>query len=95
MIRGNEIAWTSAGGERIQVSFTIDPSKVPNEIDMTFLSGPHKGRKCQGIYQHGIAGAVLSFCVADPGSDVPRPKDISYGTLEGRTMIVLVPPGDQ
>ena len=95
VIKGNEIAWTSTDGERIRVSFAIDPAKVPNEIDMTFLSGPHKGRKCLGIYQHGIGGAVLSFCVADPSADVPRPKDISYGTLEGKTMIVLVPPGDK
>ena len=95
VIKGNEIAWTSTDGERIRVSFTIDPTKVPCEIDMTFLSGPHKGRKCLAIYQHGIGGAVLSFCVADPGGKVSRPKDISYGTLEGKTMIVLVPPGDK
>lgn len=95
VIKGNEIAWTSADGERIRGSFTIDPMKVPNEIDMTFLNGPHKGQECRGIYQHGIGGAVLSFCVADPGAGVPRPKDISYGTLEGRTMIVLVHPGDK
>ena len=92
VIKGNQIAWTSQDGEQIILSFNIDPANVPNKIDMTFLSGPHKGRKCQGIYQRGgLDGSGLNFCVTDPGRNVPRPKDISYTTLEGRTMIVLIP----
>lgn len=91
VIKGNEITRTSRDGEEAKLSFTIDPTKAPKHIDVTFLSGPQKGRKCQGMYERGgLNGVMLYFCMTDPGSQAPRPTDVSYSTNEGRTMIGLI-----
>lgn len=91
VIKGNEITRTSRDGEEAKLSFTIDPTKAPRHIDVTFLSGPHKGQKCLGMYERsGLGGVVLWFCLTDPGSQAPRPTDVSYSTNEGRTMIGLI-----
>ncbi|MBI1315218.1 TIGR03067 domain-containing protein [bacterium] len=91
VVKGNEITWTSPQGEEVKLSFTIDPSKAPKHIDVTFLSGPHKGQSCAGIYERGgVGGVVLWLCLTDPGSKAPRPTRVSYATQEGRTMIGLI-----
>ncbi len=89
VIQGNEMSWTGPDSKQIKMSFTIDPTKLPSEIDATFLSGPHKGEKCLGIYER--RGSTLLLCLADPGPQVPRPKNVAYETLAGKTMIVLTP----
>jgi uncharacterized protein (TIGR03067 family) len=92
VIKGNEIRWTSPDSQEIKASFTIDPNKVPRQIDMTFLSGPNKGDKCQGVYERtGVGDKVLHLCMVDPGSKATRPKDISYDGFQGRSIIVLEP----
>jgi uncharacterized protein (TIGR03067 family) len=90
VIKGDEITWTSPDGEEVKLSFTIDPTKSPKHFDVTFLSGPHKGQKCPGMYERGgLGGVVLWLCLTDPGSQAPRPTKVSYSTNEGRTMIGL------
>jgi uncharacterized protein (TIGR03067 family) len=97
VIEGNEMSWTGRNGAQIRMSFTIDPTKLPHEIDATFRSGPLKDDfssplldgKCLGIYER--RGSTLLLCLADPGSEVPRPKKVAYETLAGKTMIVLIP----
>jgi RNA polymerase sigma factor (sigma-70 family) len=92
VIQGNEITWTDLDGREVKASFTIDADTVPRQIDLTFLSGPHKGEKCPGLYERsGQGGTGLRLCLADPGSKSGRPKDISYATDEGRSLIVLSP----
>lgn len=88
VIKGKELSWIGSDGHPIRMSFTINPTKLPGEIDATFLSGSHKGEKCRGIYER--RGSTLLLCLNDPGSQAPRPKTVSYETLKGRTMIVLV-----
>lgn len=90
VIKGNEIAWTGLDGKEVKASFKIEPNKVPSQIDFTFLSGPHKGEECPGVYEWvGADRTVLWLCLADPGSKTDRPKDISFASNEGRSWIAL------
>jgi uncharacterized protein (TIGR03067 family) len=92
VVNGNRITWTSQEDERIVVSFTIDPSKTPKEIDFKFLTGPYKGEKSIGIYepQRGNEN-YLWLCLTNPGTDAPRPIDVSASSLKQQTMIGMHP----
>ncbi|MDB5345045.1 MAG: TonB domain/peptidase domain protein [Schlesneria sp.] len=91
-ITGNEISWTSRSGQEIKASFTIDSRQRPKQIDLTFLSGPDKGKTCPGIYQRGdLDENILWICLADPDSTKVRPKEFSYGWNEGRSLLSLYP----
>lgn len=86
----NVISWTGVDGEVVKMSFTIDPHQVPRQIDFTFLSGPHKGQTCQGVYQD-LGTSESWICLADPGSKAERPKDIHFNSTEPYTWISLEP----
>ncbi|MFO0879793.1 MAG: sigma-70 family RNA polymerase sigma factor [Gemmataceae bacterium] len=90
VVGGNEITWTAPSGEEVKLSFAVDPAKHPKEIDVTFLTGPHKGLRCPGVYEW-VEGGGLWLCLADPGARAGRPKEVSYATNEGRSWIVLLP----
>jgi uncharacterized protein (TIGR03067 family) len=45
VVKGNEITWTDPAGQEIKASFKIDWLKTPKKIDLTFLSGPDKGKR--------------------------------------------------
>lgn len=87
-IEGSEIAWTAPDGQEVKATFTIDPSKVPRRIDLAFISGPNKGDDCIGVYEW-VESGDLWLCMVDPGRKADRPRDISYSTNEGRSMISL------
>jgi RNA polymerase sigma factor (sigma-70 family) len=92
IVKGNEITWISPDGQKVRVRFTIDPNKVPRQLDFTFVSGPHKGVASLGVYEWGgVDGNQLHLCMVDPGSNAPRPKDISYKSNGERSLIVLAP----
>jgi uncharacterized protein (TIGR03067 family) len=90
-VKGNEIRWSGMKIDDVKLSFTLDPSKSPKEIDLTFLDGPHKGKKLRGIYKFNPKG-VWQICFADPDAKVERPTDVLYSTDEGRTMVNLERP---
>lgn len=91
-VKQNEITWTSPSGEEIKVSFTIDPFQVPKQIDLTFLSGPHKGETCPGIYQRDdLDPNILWICVSDPDSRKGRPNEFGYKWGEGRSLLSFYP----
>lgn len=88
IIAGDLITWTSLDGAQIEVSFTIDPTKTPKQIDFTFLSGPLNGKKSIGIYQPQKGNAnYLWLCMTDPGSDAPRPTEVGYSSEKRQSMI--------
>ncbi|MBI1313696.1 TIGR03067 domain-containing protein [bacterium] len=92
LIEKNEIVWTSPQGEEIRLSFTIDPAKSPKHFDVTFLSGPDKGKNCPGLYERGgMLGKSLWLCLADPGSKAGRPADLSFTSYGGRSLMILHP----
>lgn len=92
IVKGNQISWISQEAQRINVSFTIDPTKTPKQIDFTFLNGPNKGAKCLGIYepQQGNPN-YLWLCLTNPGSNASRPTDISADSLKQQSMIGIYP----
>lgn len=90
IVKPNEIVWTSPSGQEVKASFTIDPNQMPKQIDLKFLSGPHQGETCLGIYQRDdLDENILWLCMADPGSKKVRPKEFSYQWGEGRSLLSL------
>lgn len=90
VVKQTEVAWTSPSGQDIKASFTIDPNQMPKQIDLKFLSGPHQGETCPGIYQRDdLDENILWLCMADPGSKKVRPKEFSYQWGEGRSLLSL------
>ena len=88
IVKGNRITWVSQEGRRIQVSFTIDPTKSPKQIDFTFLNGPNRGAKCLGIYETQLGNPkYLWLCLTNPGSDAPRPTEVVYSSAKQQSMI--------
>ncbi|HEY2252615.1 MAG TPA: TIGR03067 domain-containing protein, partial [Planctomycetaceae bacterium] len=78
VITGNKIAWTRSAGEVWHLTFSVDPTKSPKEIDLTYLDGPFKGQTCLGLYEWGgVNKKMLQMSVQDPGAKVARPKSIS------------------
>ena len=41
-VKGDQITWNRPGAEVWILSFTIDETTFPKQIDFTFLNGPHK-----------------------------------------------------
>lgn len=62
-IDDKEILAKDPGEPGKKVSFTIDPSKSPKEIDLEPLEGTEKGKKLGGIYE--LDGDKLKVCVGD------------------------------
>ncbi|MBS0263608.1 MAG: HEAT repeat domain-containing protein, partial [Planctomycetes bacterium] len=89
-IAGKQISWTDFAGETITASFKINSFQLPHQIDLTFLSGPHQGETCPGIYQRDDLDAnILWLCLANPGSNAARPKEFSYQWGAGRSLLSL------
>lgn len=87
-IERNEIAWTDMKIDDVKLSFTLDPSKFPKQIDLTFLDGPYKGKTLRGIYKFGF-GNSCDICVADPDGNADRPTFFGFSTNSGHTWISL------
>lgn len=88
IVKGNEIEWTGLKDGKVKLSFVIDPSKSPAQIDLTFLDGPHKGTKLLGIYEFSANGGC-QIAFADPKAKSDRPTEIGYATDAGRTMALI------
>ena len=86
-IQGQEITWTRPGKETVKLSFTVDPSKSPNQIDLTFLDGPDKGEECRGIYE--FERGNLWICMTEPGAKVPRPEKMAMSSTSKTALIIL------
>ena len=87
-IKGNEIHWSGMKVPDVKLSFTVDPAKSPRQIDLTFLDGPHKGKKLLGMYQF-FAEDACYICFADPEAKVKRPTDVAYSRDLGQTMVSI------
>jgi len=60
------------GGEEIEGTHKVDPTKKPKEIDAVRTKGPNKGETLRGVYQLSEDSFVV--CFAAPGKD--RPKEL-------------------
>jgi uncharacterized protein (TIGR03067 family) len=59
----------SEGGETIEGTHKLDPTKTPKQIDAVRTKGPNKGETIRGVYQLSDDSFVVSF--AAPGKDRP------------------------
>eukprot|EP00456_Euglypha_rotunda_P022562 TRINITY_DN18_c0_g1_i2.p1 TRINITY_DN18_c0_g1~~TRINITY_DN18_c0_g1_i2.p1 ORF type:complete len:467 (+),score=65.15 TRINITY_DN18_c0_g1_i2:573-1973(+) len=92
VVKGNQISWTDRQGEQVTAEFTVDPLKIPKQIDFTFIRGPHKGQKSIGIYESQIGNdAYRWLCMTHPGSDAPRPTNVSASSFKQQSMIGMYP----
>jgi len=58
------------GDKNFSARFTIDPSKKPKQMDVTFEEGPQKGKTMRAIYS--LDGDKLKICGGDE-----RPTEFS------------------
>ncbi len=86
-IQGQTIKWVRWGKGIVNLSFTVDPRKTPNEIDFTFLDGPDKGEKCQGIYEFERDG--IWVCMTEPGAKVGRPTRMALSGGSKTALLIL------
>ncbi len=90
-IKGDEILWRR-GADAWKLKLEVDPSKRPREINLTYLTGPHKGEKCQGMYEWGaVDGQSLMIAIQDPGSDAPRPTRFYMDSSVKTGLMILEP----
>ena len=71
VVMGEKYAFTE-GGEMIEGTHKLDPTKKPKQIDAVRTKGPHKGETFRGVYELSEDSFVVSF--AAPGKD--RPKEL-------------------
>jgi uncharacterized protein (TIGR03067 family) len=57
------------GGETIEGTHKLDPTKTPKHIDAVRTKGPNKGETLRGLYQLSEDSFVV--CFAAPGKDRP------------------------
>ena len=60
------------GGELIEGTHKLDPTKTPKEIDAVRTKGPHKGETLRGLYE--LTEDTFLVCFAAPGKE--RPKEL-------------------
>ena len=58
------------GGETIEGTHKLDPTKTPKEIDAVRTKGPHKGETLRGIYQ--LERGLVRRLLRRPGKDRPK-----------------------
>ncbi|HYV34786.1 MAG TPA: TIGR03067 domain-containing protein [Gemmataceae bacterium] len=76
-IKGDQIATYFRGVQKALLSFKIDPSKDPKEIDTVDLDGISKGVKSRGIY--AIDGDTLKMTLRDKYNGRPGKFEVPEG----------------
>jgi uncharacterized protein (TIGR03067 family) len=79
--RGNETTVFTGPQMLMKVTFTLDRSKFPNEIDYVIVQGMNAGKTQLGIFE--LNGPMLKLCFAAPGN--PRPDAFSSAHGDSRT----------
>src|SRR5579863_5282049 len=91
-VKGNAITWSRSDNQVWHLTFKVDLTKLPKEIDLTYLDGPFKGKTCLGMYEWaGIEQNALLMSLQDPGAEVARPESISM-TGGGQTSLIFLDP---
>lgn len=57
------------GGETVEGTHALDPTKTPKTIDAVRTKGPGKGDKLAGVYR--LTADEYVVCLAGPGKDRP------------------------
>jgi uncharacterized protein (TIGR03067 family) len=76
----------TAGGQEIEGTHKLDPTKTPKEIEAVRTKGPHKGEKMLGIYE--LTDDLFRVCFAAPGK-TERPKEFKSTPGSGHRVLVF------
>jgi uncharacterized protein (TIGR03067 family) len=78
---------TAKDGDDIldQATFKLDPSKKPAGIQISYTTGPEKGKVLRGIYL--LDGDTLKICVAAKETELP--KDFASREGTDQTLVVM------
>ena len=68
VVTGEKYTFTE-GGEEIEGTHRLDPTRTPKQIEAVRTKGPHKGEKMLGVYQ--LTEDSFVVCFAAPGKDRP------------------------
>ena len=68
-VKGSEIIGFGPDGSAGKMTFTLDRTKTPHEIDITAVDGNCKGETDAGIY--AVDDQRLRICLAEIGEDRP------------------------
>jgi uncharacterized protein (TIGR03067 family) len=82
--RGYKTTVSFGGQVMIEAKYTVDTSKMPNEMDYYHTGGMSAGNQQPGIYE--LADGILKIAFASPGG--PRPSDFTSKVGDGRTVAV-------
>ena len=75
------------GGKDDPLSYKLDGTKSPGEIDMTETGDDGKPKKSLGIYK--LEGGVLTICAVESDKPADRPKEFK-STAENKAMIMVL-----
>jgi len=84
-VKGEHYTLKTHGGEVIEGTHKLDPSKSPRAIDALRSSGPDKGKTILGIYE--LTDDTFKVCFAPPGKD--RPREFASKPGSGDRLIVM------
>lgn len=69
LVKGREIIGIGPDGSSGRMSFALDQTKTPRQIDITAVDGNRKGETDTGIYS--LEGTRLRICLAEIGKSRP------------------------
>lgn len=84
-VKGEKYTFKIPGGEAIEGTHKLDPSKKPKEIDAVRSTGKDKGEKILGIYE--LTKDTYKVCLAPPGKD--RPTEFSSKEGSGHRLLTF------
>jgi uncharacterized protein (TIGR03067 family) len=87
VVNGSDGTWSlrSAGKETSKGTSTIDPTKKPKTIDLTWTEGEGSGKQYLGIYELGEKTRKL--CFAQPGKE--RPTEFSSTSVNEHILVTF------
>lgn len=78
---------SSKGGKEETITYKLDTSKTPNEIDLTQTKGNGKTETLYGIFN--LEGDTLTICAVPSNDPAKRPKEFTTTDDNGAMIMTL------